>query len=48
MTLFALYQCSILLGILMLPVALATRQVGVTVPLHRLLVRVESAYENAQ
>ncbi|WP_290818888.1 hypothetical protein [Halovivax sp.] len=45
-TLFALYQLCILVGIAALPIALLTRQVGLTLPVHRLLVRVESAYEN--
>ena len=47
-TLFAAYQLCIILGILMLPVALLTRQFGITVPIHQLLVRVEAAYENAE
>ena len=46
-TLFALYQLSILIGIVALPLALATRQVGFSLPVHRLLGRVEGAYENA-
>ena len=46
-TLFALYQLSILIGIVALPLALATRQVGLSLPVHRLLGRVEGAYENA-
>ena len=44
-TLFALYQLCILLGIVVMPLALVTKQVGITVPVHRLLVRVEGAYE---
>ncbi|WP_247728652.1 hypothetical protein [Halovivax limisalsi] len=46
-TLFALYQSAIMLGIMLMPVALASKQLGITVPLHRLLGRVETAYENA-
>ncbi|WP_255191169.1 hypothetical protein [Natronobeatus ordinarius] len=47
-TLFALYQLCIVLGILAMPVAIVARQAGVTLPIHRLLVRVGEAYENAQ
>jgi len=45
---FALYQLSILFGILAMPLALLTSQVGVTIPIHRLLGRIETAYENTQ
>ncbi len=47
-TLFALYQLCIAVGILVMPLALATRQTGVTLPVHRLLARVEEAYEAAE
>lgn len=47
-TLFALYQLCIMTGIIAMPLALAARQAGVTLPIHRLLARVETAYENAQ
>ncbi len=47
-TLFALYQLCIAIGILAMPLALATRQTGVTLPVHRLLARVEGAYEAAE
>lgn len=46
-TLFALYQLSIVIGIVAMPVAIAARQAGLTLPLHRLLGAVGSAYENA-
>lgn len=46
-TLFALYQTSILLGILLLPVALLARRGGVTIPIGRLVDRLGRAYENA-
>ena len=46
-TLFALYQLCILIGIVAMPLALATRQFGLSLPIHRLLGRVECAYENA-
>ncbi|WIV68711.1 hypothetical protein [Natrialbaceae archaeon AArc-T1-2] len=44
---FALYQLSIAIGIITMPLAIAARQAGVTLPLHRLLARIETAYENA-
>ena len=47
-TLFALYQLCIMIGILAMPVAMATRQVGVTLPIHRLLENVGEAYEATQ
>ncbi|MFC3958239.1 hypothetical protein [Halovivax cerinus] len=45
---FTLYQLTILFGILLMPFALLTRQVGVSVPIRRLIVRAESAYENTK
>ncbi|AFZ74734.1 hypothetical protein [Natronobacterium gregoryi] len=47
-TLFALYQLCIVTGILVMPVAIAARQAGVTLPVHRLITNVENAYESAQ
>ncbi|WP_247000157.1 hypothetical protein [Halosolutus gelatinilyticus] len=47
-TLFALYQLCIVIGIVAMPLAMITRQVGVTLPLHRLLESVGEAYEAAQ
>ena len=47
-TLFALYQLCIMLGIFAMPFAIVARQAGVTLPVHRLLVRVGSAYESAK
>lgn len=44
-TLFALYQLCIVLGILAMPFAIVARQAGVTLPIHKLLVRVGSTYE---
>jgi len=44
-TVFMLYQLSILSGIVLLPVAVAMRRVGVTLPLHRVIDRVGDAYE---
>jgi hypothetical protein len=46
-TLFALYQLSLLIGIVMMPIALVTRQVGFTPPIHRLVARLGNAYERA-
>lgn len=45
---FALYQFSIVAGIALLPVALATSRVGITLPIGRLVQRLGEAYENAQ
>jgi hypothetical protein len=46
-TLLALYQFSILLGILLLPVALVARQAGLRMPMDRVIERLDEAYENA-
>ena len=45
-TAFALYQLTVLLGIVLLPVALATRRLGVQPPVASLLDRLEAAYES--
>ena len=47
MSLFALYQTSIVLGIALLPVALLARRVGVRLPVGRLIDRLGGAYEAA-
>jgi len=44
--LFALYQLSIAAGIALLPLALAVRRVGLTLPVHRLVAGLGSKYEN--
>jgi len=44
-TLFVLYQVSLLAGILLLPIALLLRRVGVTLPVHRLVARLGTAYD---
>lgn len=44
--LFALYQSSVALGILLLPVAVMMKRVGVTLPIHRLVTLTERAYES--
>lgn len=46
-TLFALYQLSVAVSILLLPLAILTRQVGVTLPAHRVVNRLERAYDAA-
>ncbi|MFB6207543.1 MAG: hypothetical protein ABEJ05_13565 [Haloglomus sp.] len=46
-TLLVLYQFSILLGILLLPVALVARRVGLRMPMDRIIERLDAAYENA-
>jgi hypothetical protein len=46
-TVFALYQFSVVLGIVLLPIALAARRAGVELPIHRMIDRLGSAYENA-
>jgi len=45
--LLALYQTTLLLGILLLPVALLARRVGVPFPFHRLVRRLGAAYDRA-
>jgi hypothetical protein len=47
-TLFALYQASIILGIVLLPVALLARHGGITIPIHRIVDRLGRAYQNAE
>ncbi|MFU8867855.1 MULTISPECIES: hypothetical protein [Natronococcus] len=47
-TLFALYQLCIVVGILAMPLAMATRQVGYTLPLHRLIENVGEAYDDVR
>lgn len=44
-TLFTLYQFTIAVGILLMPLAVAVRQLGVPMPLHRVVETVEAAYE---
>jgi hypothetical protein len=45
---FVLYQLSLLAGITLLPVALAMRRVGLSLPVHRVVDRLESAYEHTK
>lgn len=46
-TLFALYQMSIALGIVMLPLAVAFNMVGLTLPIHRVVDTLDAALEEA-
>jgi hypothetical protein len=46
--LFALYQLSVVLGIVLLPVALVARRAGVMVPIHRVIDRLGEAYERSR
>ncbi|WP_435318419.1 hypothetical protein [Haloarchaeobius sp. TZWSO28] len=43
--LFALYQLSIAVGILLMPLALAMRRFGVSLPVHRVVETFGGAYE---
>ncbi|EMA04482.1 MULTISPECIES: hypothetical protein [Haloferax] len=45
--LFAAYQLSVATGIALLPIALAARRMGVTLPIHRLVETTGTAYERA-
>lgn len=45
---FALYQLSLLVGLLLLPLALLARQGGLTLPVGRLVERTRRTYEAAQ
>jgi len=47
-TLFALYQASIILGIVLLPIAVLARYGGITIPIHRIVDRLGRAYRNAE
>lgn len=44
---FVLYQLTLMLGILMMPVALFTRRLGVTLPVNRIVDAAGTAYERA-
>lgn len=45
---FALYQLSIVVGITALPLAMLVRRAGLSVPLNRVIDRLDGAYENAR
>lgn len=44
LALFALYQLTVALGIVLLPVALLTRRAGFVLPIHRVVGRLGEAY----
>ncbi|WP_164974785.1 hypothetical protein [Halegenticoccus tardaugens] len=46
-TLFALYQTTVVVGILLLPVAVLARRAGVSLPVGRLIETLEAAYDDA-
>jgi hypothetical protein len=46
-TVFALYQLTLLVGIALLPVAMVARRAGVVLPVHRPVERLRHAYEHA-
>ncbi|WP_411965838.1 hypothetical protein [Haloferax sp. YSMS24] len=45
--LLAAYQLSVATAIALLPIALAARRMGVTLPMHRLIETTGNAYERA-
>ncbi len=45
LTVFALYQLTVVFGILLLPVALAARRLGVNLPIGDLIDQLDSAYD---
>ena len=45
-TAFALYQLTVLLGIVLLPVALATRRIGLQLPVASVLDSLEATHES--
>jgi len=47
-TLFALYQLSLLAGILLMPVALVTQRFGFRLPVDRAVASLNDAYEQAR
>lgn len=44
----ALYQTTLAIGIVLMPVAVLARQLGVTLPLRRVIERTEEAYERTR
>lgn len=45
--LYGAYQLSLLVGIVLLPVALLVGRLGITLPIHRLVESLSRAYERA-
>ncbi|AHF99233.1 hypothetical protein HALLA_10590 [Halostagnicola larsenii XH-48] len=46
--LFAMYQLCIVVGIAAMPLAIVANQIGLSLPVHRVLANVGEAYENAR
>ena len=46
--LFALYQVTLALGIVLMPVALVVRRAGVALPVRRLVESIGEAYDDAR
>jgi hypothetical protein len=46
-TVLALYQLTVFVGILLLPIAVVTRKAGIPIPLHRAIERLDEAYEES-
>lgn len=44
-TVFALYQLTVMFGILLVPVALVARRLGIQLPIGDLIERLDSAYD---
>jgi hypothetical protein len=47
-TIFALYQLTLLAGIVLLPVAMVTERLGVRLPIDRAVTGLKDAYERSQ
>jgi hypothetical protein len=47
-TLFALYQTTLLAAIVLLPIAVLARQVGIELPVHRPVCRLGEKYDQAR
>lgn len=47
-TLLAMYQMSLLVGIMMMPFALITRKLGIRLPVDRAILGLKQAYEETQ
>lgn len=45
-SLFVLYQVSLLVAIVMLPIALLARRAGIRLPIHRVVTRLGDAYDS--
>ena len=47
-TLLALYQLTLVIGIILMPVAVVANRGGLTLPVHRIVERLGSAYESSR